>query len=182
MKTPTRTVRFGLTVLVLLLTTGLVYADETLYLSASVGSTDLQQSTDFPIDDDATAFRVGLGYSLGNDIAIEASYVNLGDFTGNTGLDTIGISGEVEGAALSAVFSLPLTDHWAVSARAGMMAWESQLRTPAFREKRDGTDPFYGLGLEAHFSERFVLTGEWQRYELDDSEADVLFVGAQFRF
>lgn len=182
MKTTSRLVQFGLAFLAIAFTAGLVYADEGLYLSAAVGSTDLEQSTDFPIDDNATAFRFGVGFGLANDIALEASYLNLGEFTGNTGFNSIGIDGEVEGAAISAVFALPLSDTWSATARAGFMAWESRLSTPGFREKRDGTDPFYGLGLEAGFSERFAITGEWQRYELDDAEADVLFVGARFRF
>ncbi len=182
MTTPARIVSFGFAVLALMLVTALVYADESIYVSAAIGNTDLEESIDFPIDDDATAFRMGFGYEFGNDIAVEASYVNLGEFTGNTGFNNIGISGEVEGLALSAVFRLPLTNRLSATARGGVMAWESEVVTPAFREKFDGDDVFYGLGLEADFSEHFAITGEWQRYELDDSEADVLFLGAQFRF
>ncbi|MFK8030438.1 MAG: porin family protein [Gammaproteobacteria bacterium] len=182
MTAPSKLVRFGFSILFLLVATGLVYADETIYVSASMGNTDLEESTDFPIDDDAKAFRLGLGYGFNNDIAVEANYVNLGDFTGNTGLDNIGISGEVEGISLSAIFSLPVTDNWSVNVRGGIMEWESELTTPQFREKRDGNDLFYGLGLQANFSENFALTGEWQRYELEDSQADVLFVGARFSF
>ena len=182
MTTAARIVSFGLALLAILLMTALVYADESIYVSAAVGNTDLDESIDFPIDDDATAFRLGLGYSFGNDIALEANYVNLGEFTGNTGFNNIGISGEVEGLALSAVFTLPLTDRWSATARGGVMAWESEVTTPAFRQKTDGDDVFYGLGLEANFSENFAITGEWQRFELDDSEADVLFIGARFKF
>jgi len=178
----TKTLRFALFILATLFTVGLVYADETLYVSAAVGSTDIEQSNGFPIDDNATAFRMAAGYGFGNDIALEASYVNLGDFTGNTGFDDIGINGEVDGAALSAVFTLPIAEQWSFTARAGYMAWESQLSTPSFREKRDGQDPFYGLGLEANFTEHFSIGGEWQRYELDDTEADVVFIGARFSF
>lgn len=182
MTNPTRIVSFGLALIAVLLMTALVYADESVYVSAAIGSTSLDESTDFPIDDDATAFRLGLGYSFGNDIALEANYVNLGEFTGNTGFNNNGISGEVDGLALSAVFTLPLTNSLSATARGGIMAWESEITTPAFRQKRDGDDVFYGLGLEASFTENFVITGEWQRYELDDSEADVLFIGARFTF
>lgn len=177
MNQTSRIVRWGFSLLVLLITTGLVYADESIYVDAAIGATSLDESIDLPIDDDATALRFGLGYDLGNNIAFEANYINLGDFEiGST------LKGEVDGGAISALFSLPMTDFITAKARVGFFSWEAEVNTPEFDSNIDGDDVFYGVGLEARLSNQFSLNGEWQRFELDDSEADVFFVGAQFRF
>ncbi|MEM7083322.1 MAG: porin family protein [Pseudomonadota bacterium] len=177
-----KTVRIALATVSIMLATALVYADETIYAGTSFGRIDLNESIDFPIDDDGSAFRFDVGYGFANNIAIEGSYINLGEFTGNSGLDSIGVSGDVEGLGLSAVFTLPLSDHWSAQVSGGLLAWESELTTPLFREKRDGTDPYYGIGVEGRFNDNLAITADYQRYDFDGAEANALYFGARFRF
>ena len=102
MNTPTRFVKFGFSIIFLLMTAGLVYADDAIYAQASIGQVSIDDFPgDFPIDDESTAFSAGLGYDFGNNIAIEASYVNWGDFSRGSALGNV--KGEVDGGTLSGV-------------------------------------------------------------------------------
>ena len=181
MKKPSRLVQFGLSFIAILLTAGVVYADQGVYFDASVGQVSVDN---FPgnvsIDDEATAYKAGVGFDFGNNIAVEGSYLNWGDFDG------VSINGdakgELDGGTLSGLFKLPLTDNLLATARVGVFFWESQLSAPGFRQTTEGEDLFYGVGLKARVSDQLSFNGEWQRYEFDNEEADILFVGASFRF
>lgn len=176
-----RLVIWGLSLIFLLLTAGVVYADSGLYAGASLGRTMIDDDLGgLPIDDEATAFSAKVGVDFGNNIALEGGYLNLGEVSVNT-LAGI-IDGEVDGGTVAAVFSLPVSDNLSLTAKAGMFFWQSELRSPNFTFAEDGEDLFYGIGLRADLNEQLSITGEWDRIKFDEADANLLFVGVGFRF
>jgi len=41
---------------------------------------------------------------------------------------------------------------------------------------------YIGVGAGYAFTEKFSLTGDWTRYELEDTQSNVLSIGFEYRF
>ncbi|MFK7887436.1 MAG: outer membrane beta-barrel protein [Gammaproteobacteria bacterium] len=176
-----RLVHFGLAVLVMLLTVGVTYADQGLYVDAAFGRANVDNEiAGIFLEDDSEALRFGLGYDLGNNISVEAGYV----FLGEVEADVLGVAneGETDGGTLAARFELPLTDTLNASARIGGFFWEAELATPDGTFVNEGEDLFYGFGVDFKATDRLSLSGQWDRFEFGDSEADVIWAGLRYRF
>lgn len=159
------------------LAAALTYAEESIYIEGAVGRTMLDDSlSGLPIEDDATSARFGIGYDFGNNFAVEVGYQSLGE------LEDALVRGEVDGVSAAARFSLPVSDSLTMSAKGGMFFWDAEIETTTFQSKSDGDDLFYGIGLGFEFSEQLSFKAEWDRYEFDDADADVLWAGVSFRF
>lgn len=181
MKKKSRLVHFGLAALVMLLTVGVAYADQGIYVDAAFGRADLDNEiAGVFLEDDSEAIRFGLGYDLGNNIALEASYV----FLGEVEADVLGSAneGETDGGTIAARFELPLTDTVSASARIGGFFWEAELTTPDGVFVNEGEDLFYGFGVDFKATDRLSLSGQWDRFEFGDSEADVIWAGLRYSF
>jgi len=178
---PSRILSWGLAILLALLTTGVVFAEQELYFDAAYGRAQVDDDRlDIAVADDTDAWRVGAGFDFGNNIALEVGYLNLGDLedVSEFGL----LDGQTDGFTLSARFEMPLSETLSASARVGAFAWESELATPlaTFRDK--GEDLYYGVSLDFEITRNLVMSGEWDRFEFDSGEADVLFAGLRYRF
>ena len=148
MNKPSRIVSWGLALLVALLTTGVVYAEQEVYFDAAYGRAQLDDdSLGIAVADDTDAWRLGAGFDFGNHIAVEVGYLNLGD------LEEVADIG-----------------------------WESELSTPSATFRSDGEDLYYGVSLDFDISRNLTFSGEWDRFEFDDGEADVIFAGLRYRF
>lgn len=181
MHKPSRFLTWGLSLIFLLLTAGLVYADSGFYVDAAVGRTELDDNiSGIALQDSATAFRANVGLDFGNNIALEAGYLNLGEFD----LPTPGVPAvaTLDGGTVSAVFRLPVSDSLSLSARGGFFMWDSEISDRFSVSVREGEDLFYGIGMQADISDQLSLTGEWDRFEFDNDTADALFFGFKFRF
>ncbi|NNF16575.1 MAG: porin family protein [Gammaproteobacteria bacterium] len=176
-----RIVIWGLSLIFLLLITGLVYADSGLYVDGAIGRTQLDTPiAGVALEDSATAVRANVGLDFGNNIAFEAGYLNLGEFEISSPFGRADAS--LDGATVAAVFRLPLTGNLAAMARGGLFIWQSEFSNYSATLATEGEDLFYGVGLQADISDRFSLTGEWDRFEFDDDTADALFFGFRLKF
>ncbi len=181
MSRPSRIVGWGLAILVALLTTGVVYAEQELYFDAAYGRAQVDDDTlDVAVADDTNAWRIGAGFDFGNNIAVEAGYLSLGDLEDS--VDIGPFDGETDGFTVSARFQMPITQALSASARVGGFFWESRLAGPLATFRADGEDLYYGVSLDARLSRNLTLSGEWDRFEFGDSEADVLFAGLRYSF
>ena len=178
----TRGAKFVLAAAALLAVIGVTYADDQgLYLDASFGRAQLDNEiAGLFLEDDAAAIKFGLGYDLGNDIALEASYVNLGEVESD--ILGEGNDGTTSGVVLGARFTLPVTDTLFASARVGGFLWEAEIDTLDGEFVNEGEDIVYGVGLDFAATDRLALTASWDRFEFGDSSADVIWAGLRFRF
>lgn len=187
------------------------------YVGGSVGKSDISfdnaaQSDQFldlgftnPMTSSSTrdtGLRLFGGYQLHKYLAVEAAYVDLGKFNFRTDVTPPGaLSGamKVSGFELSALGILPLSDQFAVFARAGALAAETktaysgtgsvQVLIGGETQKRNSTQLSYGAGATYAINKKFSLRGEWSRYAKlgnaltgGQTDANLYSIGLVYRF
>jgi OOP family OmpA-OmpF porin len=161
-------------------------AGEGFYLSASIGSANLDDDFDgLSIDDDTTAYRFTAGWQANRYLGLEAGYQNFGDFEQNFSLN--GVTGKAklsaDGYTLGVAGRYPLGEKFEVIARAGAFFWDGEAEINSVSQADPGdTNPWFSAGLGYRFTEAFSATADWTRYELEDTESDVYAIGVQYRF
>ena len=84
-------------------------------------------------------------------------------------------------------------ERFPITGRAGYLFWDADADADADAKVKlngttvdsaneNGSDIFFGAGLQFSFNERFALSGVWDVYELDDVDVDYYGLEAQFRF
>ena len=161
-------------------------ADSGFYIGGSVGSATLEEDFDgFSLDADNTAYRFVAGWQLGDMLSLEAGYQNFGSFDDSftVGGEPVNVSIEADGWMLGGTASLPLGPALSLYGRAGAFIWDADAEVNSIVEGRtDDTNPYYGAGAKVAIGERIDLIGDWTRYELDDTESDVISLGFTLRF
>ena len=161
-------------------------ADSGFFVGGSIGSATLDDDIDtFALDTDSTSFRLNAGWQFSDFLAIEAGYHDFGKF--DELLDLGGILSDVDiradGYTLGLTTSLPLGSNLSLFGRAGAFIWEADARVDGFRiEGFDDENLYYGAGADFKVTPRLSLLGDWTRYELDDTESDVISIGFRYRF
>jgi OOP family OmpA-OmpF porin len=125
------------------------------YMGVGTGS-----AHDVILDEDESAFKFHGGVNLTHNIGLEIAYVDLGSYL-NDSLNQDGISYEVIGY-------LPLSPQLDLYGRAGFFDWEV---SDSFGYST-GTDPTFGIGLQAQLQHHLSLRGEYQTF-LDVAGGDV---------
>jgi len=149
------------------------------YLGVGLGANFFRDAEYFEIEDESTAFEVKGGIRLADVLALEMSYLNLGEFR-DLAYDTdIGFSGvTVSGKAI-----LPVGDQMDVYAKVGMYFWELDERNRWDSYALDeGEDLIFGGGAAFYISDGLSLDLEYRMLELDDLETDLFTAGITFSF
>jgi OOP family OmpA-OmpF porin len=161
-------------------------AHEGFYLGAGIGSAQLDDSFDgLDIDDDTTAYRLVAGWRLNRYVGLEAGWHDFGDFEQSFTIDgqRVDATLSADGYTLGLSGSYPLGNRLELMGRAGAFFWDGEAELTYLSEADPGdTNPYYGAGLGYALGEQFLVTGDWTRYELEDTRSDVFSVGFQFRF
>ncbi|MDJ0700974.1 MAG: outer membrane beta-barrel protein [Woeseiaceae bacterium] len=158
--------------------------------------------TDVSTNDSDTAWKVYGGFMFNENFAVELGFVELGEvktrYTTNIPpsdvdsilSDTYAVHPYLgNGWVAAGVYSLPFADEqWAFLARAGAFFWKADIdvavlsgATGSVSGDDSGTDLMYGIGLEWKAGESFSITGEWERYRLNDW-VDVPTIGFRWYF
>lgn len=130
-------------------------------------------------------WKVYTGYQLNKYLGAEGGYANLNEFTATKG--TTRIETESNAWTLSAVGSYPLTDKLSVMARLGaayvQTSTDSKVGTAlAERSGKDSYEPYYGLGVKYALLDNIDLRAEWERFDLDKSNIDLMTAGFAMKF
>jgi OOP family OmpA-OmpF porin len=141
------------------------------------------------VDGKDTAFKVFGGYMFNRHFGVEGAYVNLGEvsYSGDFfGSPVTGGKVEVTGFNVAALGSYPVTEQFSVFGKIGLFIWEAEASDVTggvpFSEKDDGTDISFGLGVGYNFTRNLGVRAEWERFKLDDADADLLSIGIVWRF
>lgn len=130
------------------------------------------------IDDRDIAYKVYSGYHFTPYFAVEASFVDFGEFSADHADGDLELGIDGFGAAL--LGKLPI-DRVSLYAKLGMIAWEASLdhnqpdRRGSMSAKsyaESGTSPFYGAGVE-YAADSLLLRGEYERYDIGNSDEDL---------
>lgn len=147
-------------------------ADSGFYIGAGAGDASIEEGT---FDESDSAYKILAGYNIGFipfvDFAVEGSYVDFGNpgtSTDNvevTGLDAFGLVGLNFGP-------------FGVFAKAGAINWDLKSNS-GFSDS--GTDPAYGIGAKFSFLS-FAVRAEYEVFEFDKADSDMVSVSAVFTF
>jgi len=165
---------------------GLARAD----VDADFNDADLGGSpVNLDIDDDSVAWRLFGGYRFNRYVGVEGGYINFDEFdtSASAAGQTAKVDAEADGYTLAITGAIPLGERFAITGRAGYLFWDADANvklngTTVDSANEDGSDIFFGAGLQFSFNERFALSGVWDVYELDDVDVDYYGLEAQFRF
>jgi OOP family OmpA-OmpF porin len=165
------------------------------YVGGSLGQSDIGNEittgliTSGPVDGKGSAFKLLTGYMFTPYLGIESAYVHLGDLTYSGQFGVLPVSGgkvEATGLTLALLGSYPLTQELSLFGKLGLFLWEWTARDATagqpFATAEDGSDLSFGVGLSYGFGRRWAVRAEWERFQLNDADADLLSVGVVWRF
>ena len=162
-----------------------VRADQPFYAQFDVGRSNVSDSS-VALDEDATGFRLTGGYQITPWLAVDLGYTDFGTFDA-TLVDPFGgpavvLEAEAKGVELGFVGRVPLGDQFAITGKAEMFWWNSDVNVGGQSDSDSGNDFTYGLGVDWALNEMFVITGAWQKYDISDVDVDLLSLGFRLRF
>ena len=149
-------------------------ADSGFYIGGGVGDASVDvKAEDF--DESDTAYKIFGGYNFGVipliDLAIEASYVDLGNPSSSLG--------NIEITAVNAFGLAGLSfGPFGVFAKAGMIDWDVDVSDGT---SDSGSDPAYGVGARFALGS-FAVRAEYELYDVDLADVEMLSVSAVFTF
>lgn len=165
------------------------------FVGGSIGQSDIDDDitsgliTSGPVDGKDTAFKVFGGYMFNQYFGVEGAYVNLGEvsYSGTfSGLPVTGGKVELMGFNIAALGSYPVTPEFSVFGKIGLFVWEAKASDTTagapFSAKNDGNDVSFGLGVGYNFTRNLGVRAEWERFKLDDADADLLSIGIVWKF
>lgn len=156
------------------------------YLAGSIGSASLDDDFDgFRVDTDSTAFRLVGGRQFNDYFSLEFGYHNFGEFeqSFDDGGIPVNIGLKADGFTLGLTGTLPVSENFALFARAGFFFWDGDAEINNMSQARpEDTNPYLGLGAKYTLTQRLSLIADWSTYELEDTQSDVLSIGLAYDF
>jgi OOP family OmpA-OmpF porin len=183
--------RFGLSALAALALTASMAAradvEPGFYLGAGVGTTKIDDDSfdGINFDDSDTGFKVFGGYSFNQNFAVEASYFDLGEASGN--FEDVSFDVGVSGFNVSAVGVLPLTDMFSLFGKLGYAFYDLDAHATIVgvgsgSASDSQSDLAYGVGASLGFAERWEARVEFEAINVDNGDANMISVGGLYRF
>jgi OOP family OmpA-OmpF porin len=184
-------------VITLLATIAFLSAFTTSHAAGYVGISFGATSPDEDGFDDSDGYKLTAGYNANENVSIEASLTNLGEFDADddliaaleflSGIAIDGASVEVDGIEFAVVGHAPLSDTISIFGRAGIFMWDAEVKvdTVSFgsdSETDDGSDAFFGGGLRFDVGSQAALRVEYTLYDADDADIDFIGAGLDIRF
>jgi long-chain fatty acid transport protein len=127
-------------------------------------------------------WKVYAGYQFNKYLGVEGGYINLNDTTGTSG--TVSTNIDTDAWALAAVVSYPLTDKLSVMGKLGaayMLADEK--RSDSLEQTGDDSyEPNYGVGVSYALLDNLSLRAEWERFDREDHDIDLISAGMVVKF
>ena len=138
---------------------------------------------------DASGYKVMAGLDFGHFFGVEGAYTNFGtyDALDLEGFDESPGEAASDGWGLALTARLPLGRTLTLYGKAGYFFWDASVSgTEDFLEQwgdaaSSGQDPYYGAGLLLNFGKVGVF-GEYERYQMDDFDFDLVNLGVRLTF
>jgi len=177
----------ALTVTMILALTPLsAVAEDGFYLGGSIGSASLTEDFDgFDVDTNSISLRLIAGWQFNDYFSLEGGYHNFGEFEQriDNGGEPVDISLKADGFTLGVTGSIPLGQKFALYGRAGSFFWDGDAEINNVSQAQpEDTNLYIGAGAKYAISDRFSLLGDWTRYELEDTQSNVVSLGFTVSF
>lgn len=165
------------------------------FVGGSLGQSDIDHGitrgliTSGPVDGKDTAWKLFSGYMFNRHFGVEGAYVDLGEvsYSGEFSGDSVtGGRVEVSGFNIAVLGGYLPTDELSVFGKIGLFLWQAKANDTTagapFSRKEDGADLSFGFGAGYNFTRNLGLRAEWERFKLDDTDADLVSIGIVWRF
>ena len=122
-------------------------------------------------EDTSVSFEAFIGYRLTDSFAAEFGGLIANDFeqVGTVGGEGFNFQTEAETYFLGGAARFPVATDTYLYAKAGMHFWEASTGLgPATKLVADGTDPYFGIGVQHMISDRLGLDVGFTKYSVDD--------------
>ena len=184
-----------------------VQAEETrFYIGANYGNSEIDTGVSgltgtATLDEKDHGLKIYAGYDINKIVSVEGHYVNLGEATlkGNNGdqftyegtayqltANSVNVSLEGKSIGLSALVKLPVSEMINPFFKAGIHNWDakSSISSSAVNASLDddGTDMFYGIGMNVAVNKSLSVRGEFERFDFDGDDVDYLSFGMVYKF
>jgi OOP family OmpA-OmpF porin len=162
------------------------FAEDGFYAGVGVGQATIEiDDSDIDFDQDDFGWKAFAGYRFMPYFGVEGGYVDFGE--PDDSILGIDVEVDADGWDLFAVGFWPIGEKWDLFAKLGVIAWSADIKGSfqgeSVSEEEDGADLAYGLGAGWNFSERFSVRGEWEYFDIDDTdEVYLLSLSAVYRF
>ena len=128
------------------------------------------------IDDSDTAVKAIAGFNFNETFGIEGQYVDFGEAV------AAGLRSEAETVAVEGVVNLPFTPRFGVFGKGGVHYASLDTTVLGSTRSENETDATYGAGLKFDFTDYLGVRGEWERFEIDNADTDVVSASLMFKF
>jgi opacity protein-like surface antigen len=163
------------------------YQDVASSIDSGFASTGVTASTSASTT--STGWKVYTGYQFNKYLGAEGGYANLNDMTAHTTTPTAAVTTNMSSDAwlLAAVGSYPLTDKFSVMGKLGAayVLTKENVKVGTALTQHHGDDsyqPYYGVGVSYALVDNFKLRAEWERFDLDDINIDLMTAGFTVAF
>lgn len=147
------------------------------YVGASIGEAEHSVPSEGAGSIDLDSFSLEAGYSLSENLAVEATYEDLGSLS--DGFTTLSL----DGFTLAVAGELPLNESFSLTASLGYLFWDLTLENSFDEISGDGSDIFYSVGANYAATESVDLTLNLEFFDIESViDVDVLSFGARFKF
>jgi hypothetical protein len=154
--------------------------NEGFYLGAGLGefSSDVDLSTVDDIDlDSDDAQKIFGGWRFNQFVAVNLDYTDFGNSQG-----ALGVSSDTEGLTPGIIGTIPLGPI-ELFGKVGVMFYDVTVDAGGPLVDSSGEDAVLGFGIGATFFERFNITGEYERVDIDElDDAEAVWLTASWRF
>jgi len=152
-------------------------------VGASIGSSKIKvEDSEISFDGSDVGWKVFGKYMFNDNWGVEVGYVDLGKPC-DTILD-VEIDVEANGIDAFLIGSFPTSDSFDLFGKVGYIAWDAKISSPGVpSESDDGSDLAAGIGAAFHTSDRFSMLGEWEWFDIEDSDSVwMLSIGVEVGF
>lgn len=165
-----------------------VYAQSDLYFGVGFNKTTYKESVDisgtnYTLKYKKNNYKALIGKRLSDSMAIELQYADFAkeNITVNNATTVVAMSGSSIGVAGLYHFN-PQSD-FSPFVKLGAHSWDFAINDNiGVSAEADGTDVFYGVGVDGKINDNMKFRLEFERMEVEDEDVDNVGVGLLFDF
>jgi hypothetical protein len=137
------------------------------------------------VKDNASAYKLFLGYELPQFLGLEVGYIHFGSYDVGGHGEHEGSTGTLSSTGWTAGLTgrIPLGSLFTIYGKAGYFFWDAQVKAAKSIGDlaKSGNDLFYGGGLRLNLGNVSIL-GEYERFDSKELKNDLFSVGLRFAF